>query len=151
PGPADIGRRFGERERDTLEGADRLAERLAVARPLQRLVEGLLGSAETGEPDDRTGVVEALHDREEAGSFFPDECVGRDRGAVEVQRGPADGPAAEVVEGGTAHCGVVQVDPEGADATGARTAGAGKHDGPVRSHTEGDRGLLAVQRPAAAL
>src|SRR5690606_31223471 len=77
PRAADIGGGLREGEGHPLELPDRLTECFPVARPLECLVEGLLGSAEAREADDGARVVEALHDRDEAVPLGADETIRR--------------------------------------------------------------------------
>lgn len=72
-----VGRHIGQRERDRLEGADRLLELAASLRVLSGSVQSRVRNPVCQSTDAEAALLQNGHDRREAGAFGPEHRVGR--------------------------------------------------------------------------
>ncbi len=136
-----------------LEGADRLAEGLAVLGVLDRLLEDRLGVGDVGDRGTDALLRQALHHRDEAHPL----------GAETVLVGHADVLEEELGRVGLVHADLVELasvdealhaalDHEQRDALGALgRVGPGGHDDEVGLVAVGDEGLGAVEDPGVTV
>ena len=144
---------FGQQELIVLEIANRLPERLAVLRILDRLFEDLLGVGDVGDRCTQTLLRKPLHHVDEALVDFADDAIVADAHILEKELGCIGLCLADLVEFAAAgEAFVGRFDAEQRDAAGA-LFGAGPHgrDHEIRGVTVGDERLRAVDDPSVAV
>lgn len=153
PGQLGLGGELGELEAGVLELADRLAERLAVAAVLDRVVEHALHRG-SGDDGDREALLrQVLHQVDEAHALLAEEVGRRDADIVEAELRRVLGVEADLVEvASPLEARHAALDDEQREALGALLRiGAGDDDHQVGVDTVGDERLGAVEDPVVTV
>ncbi len=146
----ELGFGFGQRKADTLILRQRRAESFAFLHICPSFVHGGLRRAQTLQPNQRSGIVEACHDRAEGTILLGHEALRRDEDIVKEDRPAPNGLGADIVEMGSFDALFVQVHKKRTDPprTALGITRTGKDHRRISLRSKAHRGLLAIQSPA---
>ena len=135
-----------------LELAHRFAERLALARPLQGLLQGQLCGHVGHDRQAQALALEVGHDAGETGILRADQVLHRHLAVVEEQLSGIRGPPAHLFQlAANAKTRRALLHQQQADAAKALTAGAHRHRVVIGTHAAGDEGLAAIDAVVIAV